>query len=234
MTQSGPESTKKSLLVGESETRGATPATHYSPEFLETNKDYYLSIEDYDWVDATDQVRGLEAFFHKLRAREVRQLVAKHAIKERMLDAGCGTALNLRDLPAGSIGVDINPRNLPRARRYAPRATVLQGDLEGLPFPDETFSTVLCTEVLEHFPEPGFPLNELKRVLRSGGRFIGSVPADSWIWHLRFLSSTCPHGEPYHKNYERREIEALLQGLRVLSIHKGCFGMSWFFVAEKP
>ncbi len=29
-----------------------------------------------------------------------------------MLDAGCGTGLNLRHLPPGSVGLDLNPRNL--------------------------------------------------------------------------------------------------------------------------
>ena len=54
-------------------------------------------------------IRGLEAFFHRNRARVVRGLIAKYATPDApILDAGCGTGLNLRYLPKGSVGVDIN------------------------------------------------------------------------------------------------------------------------------
>jgi ubiquinone/menaquinone biosynthesis C-methylase UbiE len=205
-----------------------------SPEFLEHNKAYYLIKEKYDWVEATDNWRGLEAIFHTLRQRKVRQLVQQHAPTGPYLDAGCGTGLNLRHLPAGAVGVDINPRNLPPARIHAPNARLLQADLELLPFPDAAFATVICTEVLEHFPVPTLPLAEITRVLQPGGLLIGSVPAVSWVWNLRFLSSTCPAEEPYHKNYERHELEDLLAKFEVVKLQRAVFGMSWMYVVRKP
>jgi len=45
-----------------------------------------------------------------------------------------------------------------------------------LPFPSETFDLVLCTEVLEHVPEPAGALAEIKRVLRPRGKLLLSVP----------------------------------------------------------
>lgn len=221
-------------LPGSDHQHQGGPTRTFSAEFLETNKTYYLAIEDYDWVDASDNWRGLEALFHKLRERKVRQLVKRFSRSGLHLDAGCGTAMNSRHLPPGSIGIDINPRNLPRARRWAPQGRFLHGDLEALPFPDSSFSTILCTEVLEHFPVPQLPLSELLRVLQPNGRLIGSVPATSWIWHLRFLSSTCPHAEPFHNNFEEAEIRNLLQGLRIVTLERSCFSMSWMFVAERP
>ena len=211
---------------------GAPPLS-FSREFLATNKNYYLASEDYDWVEVTDTWKGLEALFHKLRERKVRQLVAKHGGPGRYLDAGCGTALNLRHLPPGAVGVDINPRNLPRARHWAPEAGLVHSDLERLPFAEGSFDTIVCTEVLEHFPIPILPLAELVRVLAKNGVLIGSVPATSWIWRLRFLSSTCPQEEPYHKNYTRWELESLLGGFKVLTLEPACFGMNWMFAAQK-
>src|SRR4029077_5333996 len=83
-----------------------------SAAWAEWVKDYYRDVETYDWVDVTDHLRGPEAFFHKNRERVVRKLVARFApAGQPILDAGCGTGLNLRHLPAGSVGLDINPRN---------------------------------------------------------------------------------------------------------------------------
>lgn len=45
-----------------------------------------------------------------------------------------------------------------------------------LPFPDGSFDTVLCTQVLEHVESPSELLAEMARVLRPGGRLIATVP----------------------------------------------------------
>lgn len=55
-----------------------------------------------------------------------------------------------------------------------------------LPFAAESFDTVLCTEVLEHVPDPKLVLDELVRVVRPGGRVILTVP---FLYQI--------HEEPY-------------------------------------
>jgi SAM-dependent methyltransferase len=45
-----------------------------------------------------------------------------------------------------------------------------------LPFADASFNSILCTEVLEHVPEPQKALREFYRVLQPGGRALVSVP----------------------------------------------------------
>ena len=50
-----------------------------TPAWSEWVKDYYRDVETYDWVDVADNLRGLEAFFHRNRARAVRRLTAKFA-----------------------------------------------------------------------------------------------------------------------------------------------------------
>lgn len=49
-------------------------------------------------------------------------------------------------------------------------------DITSIPVPDESFDVVLCTEVLEHVPDPIATLRELTRVLRPGGRLLLSAP----------------------------------------------------------
>jgi SAM-dependent methyltransferase len=49
-------------------------------------------------------------------------------------------------------------------------------DVSAVPLPDECADCVLCTEVLEHLPNPGACVGEARRLLRPGGRLIVSVP----------------------------------------------------------
>ena len=205
-----------------------------TPAWSEWVKDYYRDVETYDWVDVADNIRGLEAFFHKNRAWMVRRMVAKYATPDApILDAGCGTGLNLRHLPEGSVGVDINPRNIALLRQRLPNHTVIEGDVEALPFDDASFGTVLCTEVIEHIPDPSAALAEYRRVLQPGGVLIGSVPARSAIWKLRFLSSTCPHSEPFHNEYLPNEVREMLAGWQIVSLRYSLLHFNVLFVARK-
>jgi ubiquinone/menaquinone biosynthesis C-methylase UbiE len=204
-----------------------------SAAWSEWVKDYYRDVETYDWVDVADNLRGLEAFFHRNRARVVRRLIARYAPPgERILDAGCGTGLNLRHLPVGSTGIDINPRNIALLKRRLPNHEVIEADIEALPFADATFGTVLCTEVLEHVPDPAAALREFQRVVRPGGILIGSVPARSLIWRLRFLSSTCPHSEPFHHEYLPAEVREMLAGWSIQRISYSILHFNVLFVAR--
>jgi SAM-dependent methyltransferase len=197
-------------------------------------KDYYRDVETYDWVDVADNLRGLEAFFHRNRARVVRRLIAQHAMPGApILDAGCGTGLNLRHLPAGSTGVDINPRNVALLRSRLPDHRIVEGDVESLPFAPGSFGTVLCTEVIEHIPDPAAALREFHRVLQPDGMLIGSVPARSAIWKLRFLSSTCPHSEPFHNEYLPEEVRAMLRGWTLFHLGYSLLHFNVLFVARR-
>lgn len=202
-------------------------------KFIEFNKNYYKQVEDYDWVEVTDKFKGLESIFHKLRERKIIKFIKKFGRGDRYLDAGCGTGLILRHLPKNSTGIDINPRNIIKAKKHAPNAHVILADLEKLPFKKDSFSTIICTEVIEHQPNPKISLKEVKRVLKKNGVLIGSVPAASLIWSLRFLSSTCPAGEPFHKNYNKNELIELFKEFTILKLQKTVLGMSYFFVLEK-
>jgi SAM-dependent methyltransferase len=68
---------------------------------------------------------------------------------------------------------------------YAPLDYVC--DITQIPVEDGSFDAVLCTEVLEHVPDPISALRELCRVTREGGRLILTAPLGSGV-----------HQEPYH------------------------------------
>jgi SAM-dependent methyltransferase len=205
-----------------------------SAAWAEWVKDYYRDVETYDWVDVTDNLRGPEALFHKNRERVTRGLVGRYAPEGLpILDAGCGTGLNLRHLPPGSVGLDINPRNVALAAARLPQHQIVLGDVEAMPFEDGHFGAVVCTEVLEHVPDPGAALREIARVVRHGGVLIGSVPARSMIWRLRFLSSTCPHSEPFHNEYVPSEVRSMLAGWTIERLRYSLLRFNVVFVARR-
>jgi len=138
-------------------------------------------------------------------------LIHKHSSRSLLLDAGCGTGLILQYLPSGSIVVDINPRNIKLLRRYAPHSMPIQADLENLPLRDNVLTTIICTETLEHLPKPEKAINHFYRTLKPHGILIGSVPHRTILWKFRILSSTCPHSEPFHNEYEMNEIQIMLK-----------------------
>lgn len=62
-----------------------------------------------------------------------------------------------------------------------------QSDVTSISVPDESFDVVLCTEVLEHIPDPVKAMGEIARILRPNGRLLLSAPLGSVL-----------HQEPYH------------------------------------
>lgn len=202
-------------------------------DYTEYVKDFYRTIEDYDWNKVTDTKTGLESFLHRAREKKMIRLIAQWGFGSDYLDVGCGTGLILRHLPKGATGIDLNPRHLERAKKYVPDARLMIGDAEKLEFPNETFSAVVCTEVLEHLVHPQKALSEIRRVLKPGGRLIGSTPHHALIWRFRWLSSTHYHNEPFHNEFEEAELTQLFSGWNIRVLQLGVFRGIFFFVIEK-
>ena len=124
---------------------------------------------------------------------------------ERVLDIGCGvgtTAIRLaREYGAQVVAADIDPLMCERTDANVSAAglhdhvTVEPADVEGLPFPDDSFDVVIA-EAVTSLVDPRVAAAEMARVTRPGGR----VLATDFSWHREppdqvrdlMLSELCP------------------------------------------
>jgi SAM-dependent methyltransferase len=90
----------------------------------------------------------------------------------RVLDAGAGNA------PYRELFAHCQYRTTDWAKSPHPgaREADIIAPLDALPVDDESFDTIVCTQVLEHVPDPATVLGELHRVLAKGGHLWLSVP----------------------------------------------------------
>jgi ubiquinone/menaquinone biosynthesis C-methylase UbiE len=145
----------------------------------------------------------------------------------RVLDAGCGRSAFTAYLAHRGVrvhGIDLNPSVAARLLPY--RVRVSTGDLQALPYRDDSFDQVFCISVLEHTRDPFRCFDELWRVTRAGGTL--TVTADYAPWG--FPPRTVAAGRVMDHAFLRRlvgpedtlpdETPTLLEGL-------GYFSQMW-------
>jgi len=89
--------------------------------------------------------------------------------------------------------------------------SVLQGDVQTLPFDDGTFDKIICSEVLEHVIDDEQGVRELVRVLKDGGELAVSVPdrmMETIYWKISEAYHTNPGG--HIRIYKKKELVDLL------------------------
>lgn len=103
--------------------------------------------------------------------------------QDEILEVGCGAGNVLEKIPKGKLyGVDLSGFLVEKARKkLKDRAKIEVGDAENLPFQDENFDKVYCTEVLEHVLHPEKVISEIHRVLKSDGVLVVTVPKEQAI-----------------------------------------------------
>jgi len=99
-----------------------------------------------------------------------------------VLDIGClnGNFYNFIQEKGFNIrsftGIDHSPDLIALAKKRFPRHNWQISDCYSLPFKNETFDVVTAMEILEHLDEPERLLQEMKRVTKTNGSIIITVP----------------------------------------------------------
>lgn len=96
---------------------------------------------------------------------------------ENLLDVGCGTAYLIGLLSkthnAKHIGLDLSSEMIRQARaKNIEGAKFVVGKSDELPFVDNTFDVVTCSQSFHHYPDTDKAMQEVFRVLKPGGIYI--------------------------------------------------------------
>ena len=130
--------------------------------------------EFYDKTAEKYDSRHRNSMINHMRLSE-EKLIKKYAFG-KTLDIGCGTGHHLE--LANAIGLDISFPMLKEAKKKNCKK-LIQGDVEQLPFSNNSLDTVLCLFTVLNLCDFEKSINEMKRVLKRSGRIIVSVAS---IW----------------------------------------------------
>ena len=134
----------------------------------------------HDTPDDLAALRGNPSFVWRAGQERRLQMIARYA---RLQDAhvlidGIGVGMYAgqirRRYHATVDGFDIEFERVEDSRRETPRSVVAVA--EAVPYPADTFDTILSHEVLEHVEDDRAAAREMVRVLRPGGRIVIFVP----------------------------------------------------------
>ncbi|HWN34722.1 MAG TPA: class I SAM-dependent methyltransferase [Pseudonocardia sp.] len=132
-------------------------------------------------------------------------LVAKHLpgsldgvdLGDNVLEIGPGFGATTRvlvDVVPRLTSIEIDEASVRGLRaEFGERVQVVHGDGTQLPFPDRSFSAVVCFAMLHHVPSPALQdrlFAEARRVLRPGGVFRGVDSRSSLGFRLLHLRDT--------------------------------------------
>lgn len=141
------------------------------------------------------------AFFWRYR------WVSSHARSLDVLDVPCGMGWGTSLIRGARsiVGVDLDLASIEEAaRRYSKHTRFVQGNMESLNFPNDSFDLVTCLEGIEHVSvRTGARfVSEAARVLRSNGLFLLTSP---------YCRNGRHSGNPYHVHeYQPEELRDIL------------------------
>lgn len=165
-------------------------------------------------------------------------------LKGRLLENGCGVGRYVEKLApyvGEVIGLEYDFVRAAQARLQTaalPNAHILCAAGEGLPFPDGSFQLILSHEVLEHVQDDRQAMQEMGRVLASGGRIVIFVPNRGYpfethgiYWRGRYYFGNIPlvnylprswrdRLAPHVRVYSAGDLERLLAGLPLRLIQR--------------
>jgi ubiquinone/menaquinone biosynthesis C-methylase UbiE len=123
--------------------------------------------------------------FYTVLLDEVRKLKPKS-----ILDVGCGEGFTLNKIKQANIckklyGIEFLDVAIALGKKIHPTIPIRKADIYKIPYKDNSFDLVICTEVLEHLEDPEKALLELKRV--SSKYLILSVPNEPLFTIQRIL-----------------------------------------------
>jgi SAM-dependent methyltransferase len=184
------------------------------------------------------QIENRQSFYSATpRFRFLMKKVSKLKKIKTVLDIGFGDGQLLRMFSPFNYdlcGIDISEKNINETKQEfdAENLSVFlkKGSLTDIPFENKKFDLVIATEVLEHSDDLELKkgLEEIKRVLRDRGIFLGTVPAHE---NLRDNTCYCPrcnnvfHRWGHKQSFDEEKLKNMfiVHGFKIVSIKRLAF-----------
>ncbi len=163
---------------------------------------YYNSIDGDIDEKAFNSDLLVQRDFQKRKTSTIVEMLANRDMGV-LLDIGCGSGVQLKELTTGSytcaIGLDVSRNALLCAKSRNPERTeFVIADAEHLPFRDASIDTIVSAEIIEHLPHPELLVNDLCRILKPGGELVITTPNEHSIWGIyEFLWDVFGRGRNY-------------------------------------
>ncbi|MDP3941484.1 MAG: class I SAM-dependent methyltransferase [bacterium] len=141
-----------------------------------------------DYYQHGVETNMLQRKWHMGKLQVTLGLLKQHAPK-KILDVGSASGWFLSELKkrypnAGCVGVDVYIPAIDYAKKTYPNISFRMADAHKLPFKDNSFDVVVCTEVLEHVVHPEEVISEIERILRPGGIAIVEMDSGNMLFKL--------------------------------------------------
>jgi len=151
-----------------------TPKTIHEDDWRDTKKDYAFLKND---KDISERMALLTRFFKGFRPKKI-------------LDIGCGSGYLgylIKQIDNDTIisGFDVSEHALSKVKSYD-KVYSLDIDKQDIPEQDNFFDMVVCAEVLEHIYDVDHCLDEIKRVLKPGGKAVVTTPNFGYLKYRIF------------------------------------------------
>lgn len=176
-------------------------------------RDYYEGIAEDVRLDTFDRSR----FMLELRRAEiVADLLDVRRGTPQVLDVGCGEGLQLSVIAALNpsaylVGLDLSLGRLLSAKSRVPAMSAVCSDIEeSLAVEAGAFDRIMCSEVLEHLPDPARLLARIRAAAKPGSLLVVTVP-----FRQRIVWTRCTHcgrltNEHLH-SFDERNLPDLLR-----------------------
>lgn len=163
---------------------------------------------------------------------------------ENILDVGCASGwfiseISKKNPQARCIGIDVYDKAIIYAKGKYPHIKFQTADAHHLPFKDNMYDVIVCTEVLEHVDNPKNVLKEIKRVLKPKGLVIIELDSGSIlfsiVWYIwRKLNGKVWNDSHLHSfNVKKLDNVIAACGFSIVKKKKFNLGMAMVFLIQK-
>jgi ubiquinone/menaquinone biosynthesis C-methylase UbiE len=154
------------------------------------------------------------------RTHPIRSLMAEEAkIGESVLDVACGQCISYPFFKIAGlkyVGLDFTKKFIDASREIYPEIELHEASVLDIPFPDASFDTVCCKDLLEHLdPEDvSIAIREMWRVTKLKLMIAFFIPPWDNPTAIQLIDTS--YGPGYHNQYNKHEIMTIIKDLKDL------------------